>query len=493
MKRTVFVQWVRLVIVIFFVTRSYARLSVKDASLIEQVCQKTPYHDLCVSSLKSDPNSSNADVKGLARFILELFLNAAKDNLVQVKKLLNKATNPAIQQCLNICSNEYDSAVNSWIPLAFEYLESNSIPDAITEVGNASEDAETCEESFGELSRPSPLTAKNNYGGMKDYLACLLCTYKDMKQFISKNCKDEENGLRSMGETCYRRLLCNSVFRKIERQRCKFNRANVKGLALILLELFLNAAKDNLVQVKKLLNRATDPTIQQCLNICSNEYDSAVNSWIPLAFEYLESNSIPDAITEVGNAYGEAETCEESFGELSRPSPLTAENNYVLHLGKIAEGRPLMDPHLQALFSGFANVIASHLRPIISNPNSAGADVKGLARIILELFLDAAKDNLVQVKKLLRGATDPAIQQCLDVCSDEYASAIHVWIPLAFKYLESNSIPDAITEVGNASGDADTCEESFGELSRLSPLTANNNHVLHLDKIADDIMAIPKK
>ncbi|KAK2982820.1 hypothetical protein RJ640_021310 [Escallonia rubra] len=124
-----------------------------------------------------------------------------------------------------------------------------------------------------------------------------------------------------------------------------------------------------------------------------------------------------------------------------------------------------------------------------SNPKSAGADVKGLARIILELFLDAAKDNRVQVKKLLRGATDPAIQQCLDVCSDEYASAINVWIPLAFKYLELNSIPDAITEVSNASGDAETCEESFGELSRPSPLTANNNNVLHLGKIAEDIMS----
>ncbi|KAK2982818.1 hypothetical protein RJ640_021308 [Escallonia rubra] len=163
MKRRVFVQWVRLVILVLFMNRSFARLSVEDASLIEQVCQKTPYHDLCVSSLKSNPKSSSADVKGLARIILELFLDAAKDNLVQVKKLLNRATDPAIKQCLDVCSNEYDSAINVWTPLALKYLESNSIPDAITEVSNASGDAETCEESFGEVSRPSPLTAENNY------------------------------------------------------------------------------------------------------------------------------------------------------------------------------------------------------------------------------------------------------------------------------------------------------------------------------------------
>ncbi|KAK3011459.1 hypothetical protein RJ639_012757 [Escallonia herrerae] len=163
-------------------------------------------------------------------------------------------------------------------------------------------------------------------------------TYKDMKQFISKNCKDEDISFRSMGETCYPRPLHDSVLREIECRRCKFDRANVKGLARIILELFLDAAKDNLVQVKKLQSGATDPAIKQCLDVCSDEYSSAINVWIPLAFKYLESNSIPDAITEVSNASGDAETCEESFGEVSRQSPLTAENNHVLHLGKIDEG-----------------------------------------------------------------------------------------------------------------------------------------------------------
>ncbi|KAK2982819.1 hypothetical protein RJ640_021309 [Escallonia rubra] len=62
---------------LLLVTRSLAKLSVKNASLIEQVCQKTMYHDLCVSSLRSNPRSSGADVKGLARIILELFLDAS--------------------------------------------------------------------------------------------------------------------------------------------------------------------------------------------------------------------------------------------------------------------------------------------------------------------------------------------------------------------------------------------------------------------------------
>ncbi|KAF8404379.1 hypothetical protein HHK36_009262 [Tetracentron sinense] len=47
----------------------------RDTALIEKTCLTNQYPDLCVSTLKSDPTSINADTKGLAAIVI----NVAKD------------------------------------------------------------------------------------------------------------------------------------------------------------------------------------------------------------------------------------------------------------------------------------------------------------------------------------------------------------------------------------------------------------------------------
>ncbi|KAK8661849.1 hypothetical protein V6N13_091440 [Hibiscus sabdariffa] len=46
-------------------------LSHSANSLIETTCTKTSFPDLCVSTLKSDPRSSTADLSGLARIVAD--------------------------------------------------------------------------------------------------------------------------------------------------------------------------------------------------------------------------------------------------------------------------------------------------------------------------------------------------------------------------------------------------------------------------------------
>ncbi|KAK3040671.1 hypothetical protein RJ639_026992 [Escallonia herrerae] len=138
----------------------------------------------------------------------------------------------------------------------------------------------------------------------------------------------------------------------------------------------------------------------------------------------------------------------------------------------------------------YQDLCVSSLR---SNPQSAVADVKGLARIMLELFRDKVTDNLVEVKKLQSKTTDPVIQDCLDICSDEYGFANHTYIPEAFKYFERNSMIDALTNTGWAYDEVETCKESFGEAHRSSPLVARSKYAMHLSHIAVDIMSILAK
>ncbi|KAI4365512.1 hypothetical protein MLD38_021491 [Melastoma candidum] len=41
-----------------------------DALLIHKACENTGYYDLCVSSLRLDPNSPAPDARGLARIVI---------------------------------------------------------------------------------------------------------------------------------------------------------------------------------------------------------------------------------------------------------------------------------------------------------------------------------------------------------------------------------------------------------------------------------------
>ncbi|CAB4302403.1 unnamed protein product [Prunus armeniaca] len=60
-------KWIIACLTLFVLSQS--RVSV-NADLVEETCRKTTNYGLCVSSLKSDPRSSTADVKGLARIAL---------------------------------------------------------------------------------------------------------------------------------------------------------------------------------------------------------------------------------------------------------------------------------------------------------------------------------------------------------------------------------------------------------------------------------------
>ncbi|XP_028053959.1 pectinesterase inhibitor-like [Camellia sinensis] len=53
-----------------------------------------------------------------------------------------------------------------------------------------------------------------------------------------------------------------------------------------------------------------------------------------------------------------------------------------------------------------------------SDPRSAKADAKGLARIMIEAALTKASTTFNQVKKLLSKTTEPVLKGCLTICTD---------------------------------------------------------------------------
>ncbi|XP_052520018.1 uncharacterized protein LOC128071095 [Budorcas taxicolor] len=122
--------------------------------------EKIDNYNLCVSSLKSDPRSLNADTKGLGHIMFEISLAKAKDNLSQVQILLQGVTDPDLKRLLNECLDEYNSIVGNVMD-GSKNVDLNAFNSTADKVERAYNEVQTCEESFGEVRRRSPLTDRN--------------------------------------------------------------------------------------------------------------------------------------------------------------------------------------------------------------------------------------------------------------------------------------------------------------------------------------------
>ncbi|KAI8546922.1 hypothetical protein RHMOL_Rhmol07G0157000 [Rhododendron molle] len=127
------------------------------ADLIADTCKKTEYPNLCISTLRSNPDSKTADVEGLVRIILKVTFARVNATLDRVNDLLKKTKDRGLKQSLVICASLYGDAVNYEIPRAIQSVGKDNFT-ARTETTAIVDDADTCEDQFGE----SPITAENN-------------------------------------------------------------------------------------------------------------------------------------------------------------------------------------------------------------------------------------------------------------------------------------------------------------------------------------------
>ncbi|XP_073288391.1 cell wall / vacuolar inhibitor of fructosidase 2-like [Primulina huaijiensis] len=126
-----------------------------------------------------------------------------------------------------------------------------------------------------------------------------------------------------------------------------------------------------------------------------------------------------------------------------------------------------------------------------SNPHSFNTDVKGLARIMMDVIISKVDGILGVIRELVKKTSDPRMLECLNNgCYVEYDLSKDN-MKYAIEYLQSNSFREALTLVDDAYiGDQEGCEDSFAELKIKSPMTAINNHFAALCKITEDIISI---
>ncbi|KAF5195678.1 hypothetical protein FRX31_014731 [Thalictrum thalictroides] len=117
--------------------------------LITKNCQSAVNQELCVRTLKSDPNSKQADAFGLATITLKHALANATAISNQVKKLLAGTPTPYDKARLTDCNENYESAVEN-LKDTIAAVQSKGLSDATTWLEAAMTDSETCEDGFEE-------------------------------------------------------------------------------------------------------------------------------------------------------------------------------------------------------------------------------------------------------------------------------------------------------------------------------------------------------
>ncbi|XP_057964879.1 cell wall / vacuolar inhibitor of fructosidase 2-like [Malania oleifera] len=157
-------KYLRLALLLFVLAISHFFVMAR-ADLIKDSCKNTYNYTLCVSTLRSDPSTSNStiNVKGLAYVMLNV-LNANNTKiLAEVSHLLNTTKDPLAIQCLQRCFSDY-TVNKDFIRTAYSLLNSNNYGDANSQMAFAADEAIDCESSFTEppIAIKSPLTTTNN-------------------------------------------------------------------------------------------------------------------------------------------------------------------------------------------------------------------------------------------------------------------------------------------------------------------------------------------
>ncbi|XP_062091227.1 putative invertase inhibitor [Humulus lupulus] len=150
-------------------TSSSSRLlhnTIAEEDLVSATCKKTLYFQLCVSSLRSDPQSQTSDLRGLAIIALNLSIANGVNTLSHVSNLVSEAAYNGSQfasTSLSDCIDVYSDAIQN-LQDSVQALNDKSFDTMQTLVAAAMTDSETCEDGFKEMNGlSSPLTEQNQH------------------------------------------------------------------------------------------------------------------------------------------------------------------------------------------------------------------------------------------------------------------------------------------------------------------------------------------
>ncbi|KAI4335007.1 hypothetical protein L6164_013696 [Bauhinia variegata] len=132
-----------------------------DGDLIDQICQKTPFFDLCSSTLHSNPLSPKTDLKGLALIMVNNILANATDTLNYIEQLIKQTSDQQMEQALAFCAESYIPVVKFILPQAADAISQGRFGFASYCIADAEKEIAACDKKFSGGAQP-PLSDRND-------------------------------------------------------------------------------------------------------------------------------------------------------------------------------------------------------------------------------------------------------------------------------------------------------------------------------------------
>ncbi|GMN55114.1 hypothetical protein TIFTF001_024225 [Ficus carica] len=132
----------------------------QGTELIERTCKRTPHYELCTSTLEASPESSSADLRGLAHIMVDQVLSKATETLEFIRSLLKEEPDPDLEKALAYCAELYIPVVKYSLPQAIDALTGGHFGFANYGISDAAKQANACDKNFSK-STDSPLADKN--------------------------------------------------------------------------------------------------------------------------------------------------------------------------------------------------------------------------------------------------------------------------------------------------------------------------------------------
>ncbi|KAI4344760.1 hypothetical protein L6164_011951 [Bauhinia variegata] len=132
-----------------------------NGDLIDQICKKTPFYDLCSSTLHSNPLSPKTDIKGLALIMVNNILANATDTLSYIEGLIKQAPDRKMEQVLAFCAESYIPVVKYILPQAADAISQGRFGFASYCIADAEKEVDACDKKFSGVVQP-PLSDRND-------------------------------------------------------------------------------------------------------------------------------------------------------------------------------------------------------------------------------------------------------------------------------------------------------------------------------------------
>ncbi|KAK7291719.1 hypothetical protein RIF29_07092 [Crotalaria pallida] len=132
-----------------------------DGDLVDQICKKTPFFDLCSNILHSNPLAPKTDPKGIALIMVNNILANATDTLSYIEELIKQNSDQKLEQDLAFCAESYIPVVKYILPQAAEAISQGRFGFASYSISDAEKEVDACNKKFPGSSQ-SPLGDRNN-------------------------------------------------------------------------------------------------------------------------------------------------------------------------------------------------------------------------------------------------------------------------------------------------------------------------------------------